>query len=299
MKTNKENIGSLFIFLSSFIWALFPIIVNKGTHTIPPLTFAGLSTLTTALCAFFFLIPSQRWSEVSNKKSFVPLLVLTLCIVIIPYSLFFMGAQRTSGINSSFLLLMEVIFTLIFTHFIGEKTTRIKLIGSLGVFIGACFIVLHTTFIPNLGDILIVASTATYPIGNFYSKIALKHTSIPTILFFRSFLGGLFILCLGIFFEHQSLPTILHDHWKLIALNGVIILGLSKLFWYKGLRFLDISKAISLSIIAPLFSLLVLVFFFHEKISFYQGVGISIMMIGMYFSIKRKSVESHLTKYGV
>lgn len=298
MKFQKETLGSFFIFFSSFIWSLFPIVVNQGTKTIPPLAFAGLSTLTVAVCSVFFLFPRQRYSELKERKSYFYLFMLTLCIIIIPYSLFFIGSKHTSGINSAFLLLMEVIFTLIFTHFIGEKTTWLKLLGSLGVFIGACFIVLQKAFVPTLGDILIVASTAVYPIGNFYSKVALRYTSIPTILFFRSFLGGFFILGLSFIFERPNLTQILFDHWKIILLNGMVILGLSKLFWYKGLRSLDISKAISLSIIAPFFSLLFLVLFFKEPVSLFQAIGIAIMMVGMYFSLTRKSVQASATKYG-
>jgi len=60
---------------------------------------------------------------------------------------------------------------------------------------------------------------------------------------------------------------------------------------------MDISKTISLFMTFPLFSLFILIFFFQEHISIYQWLGIIIMMIGVYFSIKRPSVDKSLTKY--
>ncbi|MCK5062170.1 EamA family transporter, partial [Candidatus Parcubacteria bacterium] len=59
----------------------------------------------------------------------------------------------------------------------------------------------------------------------------------------------------------------------------------------------DISKAISLAMTFPLFSLIVLIVFFKEIPSTFQWVGILVMAIGVYFSIKRTSTDPVLTKY--
>jgi len=60
---------------------------------------------------------------------------------------------------------------------------------------------------------------------------------------------------------------------------------------------LDISKAISLGMTFPIFSLIVLIGIFKETISTYQWIGVIIMMVGVYFSIKRPSTDPALTKY--
>jgi len=86
-------------------------------------------------------------------------------------------------------------------------------------------------------------------------------------------------------------------HWPLILFSGLVLLGVGKVVWYEGLKRLDISKAISLAITFPLFSLFVLAFFFGETITSYQWVGIVMMGIGVYFSVKRKSVDIRQTRY--
>ena len=294
----KENIGVLLVLASALLWGLFPVLVNQGVKSIPPITFAALSTLLAAVGALAYALLRGTLSEIKNKKAYFPLFMITICIAVIPYILFFIGAKMTSGINASMLLLSEIIFTLIFTHFIGEKTTALKLLGTGGIFSGALFIVYNGSFSLNLGDILIILSTLTYPLGNFYSKKALNYVSPSLILFVRSVAAGLLLLVFALFFESKTnLGSIISQHWLLLIFNGLVLLGLSKIFWYESIKRVDLSKAIALVMTFPLFSLVALVFFFNEKISIYQWIGISIMMIGVYFSVKRRSVDPKITKY--
>ena len=45
------------------------------------------------------------------------------------------------------------------------------------------------------------------------------------------------------------------ENWGIILLNGAIVYLVSKLLWYKGFRFIDISKAISIGMAMPAISL--------------------------------------------
>lgn len=300
LSKKQEQLGVTFALVSAAMWGLFPVIVNFGVKDIPPLTYAAISTLLAALGAFVYFLSQKKLSELKNTKSYFPLFMVTLCIVIIPYTLFFIGASKTSGINTSLLLLAEIIFTLIFTPFIGEKTTRSKILGAGGVFIGALFILYNGSLAINLGDLLIIASTLTYPIGNFYAKKALNMVSPAAVLFIRFLFGGLFILMLALIFEPViEMTNIINKYWLIILFNGLVLLGIGKVIWYEGLKRLDISKAISLAMTFPLFSLIALLIFFQESISLYQGIGAAIMMIGVYFTAKRKSVDQSKTKYAV
>ena len=87
-------------------------------------------------------------------------------------------------------------------------------------------------------------------------------------------------------------------NWPTLLFTGLVLLGAGKIIWYEALARLDISKAISLGMTFPLFSLIILIGIFKEAISRYQWIGIAIMMLGVYFSIRRSSVDPILTKYG-
>lgn len=298
MKKKQENIGIILALITAAMYGMFPIFVNYGTKSISPMMFAAITTLLAACGSFIYATSKSKLHELKNRKSYSSLIMVTLCIVIIPYTLFFIGSSKTSGINSSMLLLSEIIFTLLFTPLIGEKTTVEKLMGAITVLVGATLILYNGKFDINIGDILIIISTTTYPIGNFYAKRALNFVSPAIILFTRFLLGGLFILIFAVLIESQPIPFgILLRHWKLILFMGLILLGLEKIIWYEALKRLDISKAISLTMTFPLFSLILLIIIFKETPSNFQWIGILIMMTGIYFSAKRPSTNPLLTKY--
>lgn len=298
MLKKQENKGVVFILLSAAMWGIFPVVINHGTQAVPPVTFAAATTLLAAFGSFVYAALTNKLHELKKKKAYVPLFMVTVCIIVIPYILFFVGASKTSGINSSLLLLSEIIFTLIFTPFIGEKTTIEKLIGAIAVFIGAAFILYNGKFQLNIGDLLIIISTVTYPVGNFYTKKALNFISPAIILFVRSLLGGLFILIFALLTEPQSnMFAVISANWILILFTGLVLFVISKIIWYEGLKYLDVSKATALGMTFPLFSLIFLIAIFKEIPSVFQSVGIVIMAIGVYLSIKRRSVNPALTKY--
>ena len=250
------------------------------------------------MVGFVYSASSRQLKELKNKKGVLNLFLIALFVAIIPYSLLFIGSQHTSGFNTSVLLLSEIIFTLIFTHFIGERTTILKLTGSLAIFFGAILILYNGNFRISWGDILVLLSPLTYPLGNFYSKKALAIFRPANILFIRFLIAGIFLSLLAFIFEPISLRLSTKE-WSIILFTGLILLGFTKMIWYQALKILDISKAISLAMTFPLFSIITLVIFFDESVSIYQGLGVAIMMTGVYLSIKRKSTDPKLTKYGI
>ncbi len=299
MQTAQEKKGVIFALTSAALWGIFPVMINRGLHNIPPLTFAAISTLLAAVGSFIYSALKCRLSELKKKEAYASLLMITLCIVIVPYILLFVGSSKTSGVNTSLLLLSEIIFTLMFTHFIGEKTTTEKLIGAAGIFIGALLILYKGNFQLNVGDIMIILSTATYPVGNYYAKKALNQVSPSTILFVRFLLGGLFMLIFAMLAETRSnVSNIIYTYWPMLLFTGLILLGVGKIAWYEALGRLDISKAVSLGLTFPLFSLVILIGIFKEAVSHYQWIGIAIMAAGIFFSIRRSSVDPSLTRYG-
>ncbi len=298
MPLKQEKKGVILALISAALWGVFPVMVNRGAHYIPPLTFAAISAFLAAVGSFAYAALKSKLHELKRRDAYASLLMVTLCIVIIPYVLLFIGSSRTSGINTSLLLLSEIIFTLMFTPLIGEKTTSEKLIGAAGIFVGALLILYNGSFRLNIGDIMVITSTATYPIGNFYAKKALNRVSPSTILFVRFSLGGLFMFSLALLTETPSnMSHVITADWPTLLFTGLILLGMGKIIWYEALSRLDISKAISLSMTFPLFSLIILVGIFKEAISHYQWLGIVAMMVGVFFSIRRPSVDPKLTRY--
>jgi drug/metabolite transporter (DMT)-like permease len=268
-------------------WGLYPILVHEGVKLIPPLTFAVWSSFIASLGAFVYISITKRWHEILIKPAFLPMLMVTICITFIPYLLFYTGAKLTSGLNTSMLMLSEVVFTFLFAHRLKETITFNKLLGTMAILLGSFCLLYRGNLQINFGDILIFFSTLTYPIGNYYAKKALRLVSPMTIIFIRSLLSGIFLLPFALLFE--TIPSAINlftNHWLILLVNGLLIGWFTKIIWYEGLKRIPITKAAALNMTFPLASLFVLFFIFHEQPTILQAIGILIMFIGIYFTVK-------------
>lgn len=299
MKKSSEKTGVIFTLCSAALWGIYPIMVNVWANKIPPFFFAGVLAIFTALGTAIWMIARKKTKELKIREAYFPLFMVSICIVLIPNLLFFIGASRTSGLNASVLMLSEIIFTLLITPLFGEHNTKEKYLGALGIMIGAGLVLYNQKIIAfNSGDLLIALSTITFPIGNFYSKRALYLLSPSVVIMVRYLLGGIFLLVFAFVFEPIYLfkTAIIDNIWMFIFL-GIVILSLCKICFYEGMKRLDISKVISLEMTYPFFSLIVLYLFFDTNIFIHQLIGIIIMMIGGYYAVRRKSLNHNNLKY--
>ncbi len=288
----SERKGELFIISEVLIYALFPVVVNYITKLMPPILFAGLSTIMAGVALFTYILITKQLFKLKDIQALKYILAVTLFVIIIPSILIFTGTSKTSGINTTILLQTEILFAfLICGVFIGEKITPQRIGGAIIIVIGAIAILYNGTLQINRGDLLIIAGTFFFPIGGIYGKKALKLTTPAVILFVRSILGGTILILISLLFENYqvSFSRYVVDNFKFILLNGVFICGLSRLLWYEGLKRLDISKATSLAMSYPAFSLFYSYIFLKEIPTIFQWIGFMIIFCGIFIlTYKRK-----------
>lgn len=78
------------------------------------------------------------------------------------------------------------------------------------------------------------------------------------------------------------------ENWKIIVMNGAVVYLVSKLLWYKGFRFIEISKAISISMAMPAISLVYAASFLHEIPTIQQTAGFVVVITGLLLLTRRK-----------
>lgn len=283
-KISQETVGILFIISQVALYGLFPLVINTSVKLMPPILFAGLSITLASIFLFIYTVVTKNLSQIFNKKALLYMLGVTLLIIILPSIFIFLGTKVTSGINTTILLQTEVFFTFIFVGlFFHEKITVKRVIGALIIVIGTTVILYNGTFVFNWGDLLIIAGVFFYPFGNMAAKKALQIVPSTVILFFRSFLGGISLIIISILFENSLyfiVPSI-QNYILFIALNGVVIMFISKVLWYEGLKRIDITKAIPIAMSFPAFSILFLYIFVQEMPTIYQWSGLLLTMIGV------------------
>ncbi len=298
-KSTEEGKGSFYVIISAALWGMFPILAHEWAKEIPPIFFGGILSIFAALGISIIMFARKEAHELFRREAHFSLFMVSICIVVIPSVLFFIGAARTSSINASVLMLSEMIFTLITTPFFGEKNTTEKYIGGIGIMIGAGMVLYSSGAIQfNSGDLFIILSTVSYPIGNFYSKRSLYLVSPTVIIAARYIIGGVILMIMAFLFEpFREFTALISRYWIMLVLVGAVLLPLCKITFYEGMKRLDISKSISLVMTYPFFSLIFLLIFFDSDIYIHQIVGVGIMVIGTFYAVKRKSLDSTDMRY--
>jgi drug/metabolite transporter (DMT)-like permease len=283
---NKEFTGTTLILIVAAFWGMFPILVNKGSQHFQPLFFGASSIIVGGITALVLSLLKKDIKNIFNRKAFPWAMGVALFTSTLSYGMMFVGSKLTSGINTSALMLSEIIFTILITPLFGEKTTLNKVLGGVLVLIGALIILFKGGEL-NLGDFLVIICTVFLPFGNHFGKKALENISPENLLALRYLFSGIFLLLMSFAFEDSSkmLPSLL-NFWPYVAVNGILFLGLVNSLWYKGLKKLPISKAVFLLMTYPIFSLIFLVVFYKEIPNLFQVIGVLIIVSGAYFSAK-------------
>lgn len=290
MPRSQETLtGELCIYGEAILWSLFPVITILSLSTLTPILSAGLSTLTSSLFFASILTLKGRWHEIAIRSAWKPIFLTTLFIGIIFYALFFLGLRSTTAGNASIMALMEVFFSFLILACVWKKEPFdvVHIFGALAMAIGALLILSPKAAGWHRGDLLIMAATAFAPVGNHYTQQARKIVSAEMILFLRSLISGLFLIILALMIETPPSTKALTDSAGFIAINGTMLLGLSKILWIEGAHRLPITKAISLSSIAPLFTLIFAYFLLGERITLLQIGSLLPIFLGVHLLTKQ------------
>lgn len=293
---SQERIGELMIVGETLLYSILPVIIAHTTKIMPPILFAGASTLIAAISTFIYIVLTKQLKDLKNPKAIKYSLLISIFIIIIPSIFIFIGSSKTSGINTTILLQSEILATLLIFGILSiEKITLKKILGGILIFLGASFIVFNGTLSINTGDLLIFAGVFFYPIGNIYGKKALEVTSPSVILFIRNIFGGLVLTAISLLFETDTNAfASIKTNLLIVLFSGIIIYHLSKLMWYEGIKRIDVTKATSITLGAsPVLGLIFSMIFLKEIPTIFQMIGFVLILIGI-FSITFKNKDALL-----
>lgn len=262
----EENKGELFIFSGAITWGLFPVIIVLSYKSLSSMWSLALSTFLSCLIFLFIVIYRKKIFEFKNLLLWKYVLYITIFNGILYYSFYFLGLAETSPGNVSIIALFEVFTSYILFHVINKEDFSFESkVGSVLMILGALIVLIPNFSNFNFGDLFILLATLFAPFGNFFTQKAKKIASTETILFLRNLIATpLLFLIAFIFGQHLQMYQI-KESFLFLVINGVFLLGLSKIFWVEGISRMPVTKAMALSSISPLFTL------FFAWIIFYQA----------------------------
>lgn len=293
----RVSAGEGFLLISGILEGLAPILMNKASPLFPPVFFVAAS-VTVALLALLVY-----GSMTGAFRTCLPLPGIgygALVGILVPgcFALILIGTRYTSGINTALLLQNELVMSLLIgTIFLGDRHTRLQIAGALAILCGSIVILWDGSWQLNVGDLLILLTTAVFPIGNMFAKRALKLLSSLELLIIRYVVGCLLLGAMSLLFEDPFgfASSFSWMHLRFILLYGLLVLTLSKLCWYAGLRVLTVSRASSLVSVSPAWSLLFAYLLLGEIPSSVQTTGFLLMALGIVFLLLRKDPHVQVT----
>jgi drug/metabolite transporter (DMT)-like permease len=290
MNLDKERQGELFILLEIVLWGIFPVITvlsYKGLHP-----FASL-WISTVISTFFFaglVTVRKKWPEVKKTHTYKDIFIATAFVVFF-YILYYSALEHTSPGNASIVALTETFFSyLFFNLWRKEHMLREHMIGAILMIIGAVIVLYPNTKELNIGDLFILLGAATIPFGNFFQRRARSKVSSEVIMFVRSVIATIMISVVILVFKIQMPSNEIQKSLTFLVINGVLVLGLSKVFWLEAIHRINVAKAVALNAGAPLITLLFAWAFLHHVPTIWQMVSLIPMFFGvMMLSLQKKS----------
>lgn len=256
-KWTKERQGEAFIFSESALWSLFPVITILSLKNVSPLLSLAWSTLFAAIFFGIVLFVKKGWKELKNKEAISDILLTTFLLGIVYYFFYFVGLRYTTAGNASLIAMTELFFSFLFFNiWHKEYFSFAHMTGAVLMMAGAFVVLYPNTQKFQLGDLLVLAAAFIAPIGNYFQRRARKQVKSEAILFIRSIISAPIIFIIAYFAKVNFAAVDLEKSFIFLAINGLFLLGLSKILWIEGIYRISVTKANALGSISPLLTLL-------------------------------------------
>jgi drug/metabolite transporter (DMT)-like permease len=282
-KERGERMGEIIILSQAVIWALFPVFTKLSFASFSPILSLAWTTL---FSAFFFLavaIYRKSWTNFFKKELLLSLLWASLIIGVLLYFLYFIGLKYTSAGNAGIIATFEILFTFLFFNvWRGEFLDKKHLLGAILMFASVVIILSPNFSSLHAGDLLILMGFIMAPLANHFQKKLRQHIASEQILLFRTVIATPVLFLLAYFIEgNLALPAKIN--WPAFLLNALILFGLTKLLWVEAIHRISVTKAISLSSISPIFTLLFAFLILKDYPTTIQLVSLPLALAGVYF----------------
>lgn len=288
MENNKK--WYLLIFLGC-VWGSSFLLMKLGLKGVNPIQMGSLRIL---FAAVFLIvvgfkqitkIPIYKWKYIAITSMFGTFL---------PVYLFAIALSKIDGSISSILNSLTPLNTLIAgVLFFQLDVQRRQIFGVIIGFVGCVLLVLfgegQNTTENYYYALLIVLASVCYGVNvNLIKKYLsdLKPLTISTGNFIIMMFPALIVLYFSDFFEIAQEPQVMTS-LVYIAILGIIGTGLSNILFFKLIQISSPVFASSVTYLIPVVAIVLGYFVMNETLTFIQGIGALVVLLGVYFSSKK------------
>ncbi len=278
----EKRKGEFFVLIGSFLWAAFPVAVVMSSAQVSGLVSLAWSTVFAAVFLFLVILWRGDWSEIKNKIFWKYTMAVAFFNGVLFYSLFYIGLEYTTPGNASLIALTEILTSFVFFNlFKKEHISTEHKVGAILMFLGALIVLSNNFSHFNVGDLLIFIAMFCGPIGNHFQQKVRKIVSAEKLLLGRYvFTIPVVFLMASVIKPGTSLGFSMDSFW-LIAFNGFLIFGISKILWVEGIHRVPVTKAISLSSGSPIITMFLAWVFLSQTPTVWQLTAFIPLFLGI------------------
>ena len=293
---SKNYIAYLFLVLAALCWSGNFIVGKFATlFQIPPLSLNVLRWIS----VWFILMPFT-YKEIYNnfyyiKKNWLVISFMGVITISTFNSVVYFALNYTQVVNAVLMLAAIPVVTIVLSSLMKiEKTNFLQIFGLIMSIIGVGAIISNGDFQKivslsfNKGDVWMLVCVLTW---SLYSTLLKKHNlklSQFTLIQLMVTVGILFLVPQLLYESYIGLELNFNKPFFLILFYVVIFPAIAAYyFWQKGIEMIGPNRATMFIQLMPLFSAIMAIIIFKEKLELYHFAGAAFIISGIYLSNRK------------
>jgi drug/metabolite transporter (DMT)-like permease len=291
---SKNKQGIFYVGLCIFLWSMIPMFAKFSQLRLDHHQYLFYSSIVSFLSLLLISIFTHKTRELFKYSMRMYLFLFLLGFLdFFYYLLLYFGYQKTNGLE---VLVMQytwpIFIVLLSLILLKEHLNLSKIISLVFGFVGVALVVTKGDFakvdLSHIDVILMVLLGAvSFALFSVLSKkVTINLSNAVTIYFFTAIIYSFISVQT---FSSFIFPTL--KEWVFILINGVLLNGVSYLFWIKALQNADASFVAPFVFMTPLLSAVFLIVFFDEPVLPIYFLGLLLIILsGLSNSVKRKLI---------
>ena len=288
--TNNKRLSILTVILAAILWGSTGTIQALIPDYKEPLVIGAVRLY---LAAFYLLLISIVFDKDLFSSVFqFPALIVCSGLFMMLYNMSFFAAVLISGVGvgTAITIGSAPVWALLFEFFILKSKHRLnKLFGATLAVMGISFLMLFgdDTKWSSLGVSLALLAGLSYALyslctSRIVKKISHHNTAAWTFLIAAFFSTPVFIF-------YPSSWIISNEAIYHLIFLGIFATGLAYSFFTFGLKYLNSSTAVTLSLAEPVTAVFLAIIILGEFFSIAQHLAILVIMIGLFFTSRSEA----------
>ena len=292
MNISQVNLGVIYISLCIFLWSLLGIFVKFAQSNLDHYQYMFYSSIVSFLSLLILAIFNKSATKVFSYSKKILLVLFALGFLdFIFYLLLYYGYHNGNSLEVLVIQYTWPIFIVVLSLIIlKEDFTKRKLFAVILGFIGVSLVITKgdiSSFSLESIDVLLIVMLSAFCFALFSvlsKKVTINATNAVMVYFFAASIYSFISMQT---FSNFTVPQ--GKDWISILVNGILINGISYVFWIKGLKIFDASKVAPFTFIIPILSAFFLILVFDEPILLVYFIGLAfVIAAGLINSLKLK-----------